>query len=112
MAMIKGISVTLLERVRTGIDDFNVPIYEYRESVVDNVLVAPDTSGEIVTSKDLIGKKETCILAIPKGDDHKWEDAIVRFFGLEWKTIGFLTEGIEENIPLDWNKKIKAERYG
>lgn len=112
MAMIKGIPVTLLEKKQVGTDDFNAPVYDYKETVVDNVLVAPDVSGEIVTMQDFSGKKITCTLAIPKGDEHGWQDAIVRFWGLEWRTIGFPTEGIEENIPLDWNRKVKVERYG
>lgn len=111
MAMIKGIPVTLCEKVQAGTDAFNAPIYDYKETIVDNVLVAPDVAGELVTEQDLSGKKITYILAIPKGDTHDWKDAIVRFFNSEWRTIGIPAEGIEDNIPLEWNKKVKVERY-
>lgn len=34
-----------------------------------------------------------------------------KFFGADWKVIAIPTEGIEELIPLDWNKKVQVERY-
>lgn len=112
MAMIKGIPVTIKTKKQIGKDGFEKPIYEYKEEVVDNVLVAPTTSDDIVTTTDLTGKKAVYTLAIPKGDTHDWEDCIVCFFGQEWHTIGYPLEGIEANIPLDWNKKVMVERYG
>jgi hypothetical protein len=111
MAAIKGITVTLVMEKQVGTDAFNAPIYETSEVEVNNVLVAPASSDDIVTTQDLEGKKAVYTLAIPKGDVHDWEDAVVKFFGQEWKTLGIPLEGIEENIPLDWNKKVMVERY-
>ena len=51
----------------------------------------------------------SCTLGIPKGDAHIWNDKIVRFFGRNYRTKGIPEQGIEENIPLCWHKKIKAE---
>ena len=112
MAMIKGITVVLVSKVQTGTDPFNRPIYEYMETNVDNVLVCPASTDDIVTSQDLTGKKAVYTIAIPKGDVHDWVDAKVKFFGQEWHTLGYPIEGIEANIPLDWNKKVMVERYG
>lgn len=114
MAMIKGIPIVLLTRVQIGSDGFNMPIYsdELIEEVIENVLVSPVSSSEASEALDLYGKKIIYNLAIPKGDFHDWTDSIVRFFGQEWRTVGFPLEGIEENIPLDWNKKVMVERYG
>ena len=42
---------------------------------------------------------------------HDWTDTKVEFFGKTWKTVGEPVEGIEENIPLRWNKKVVVERY-
>ena len=36
----------------------------------------------------------------------------VEFFGQRFRTYGDVTEGIEAMIPLQWNKKVKVERYG
>lgn len=110
--MIKGITVVLVTKEQIGTDEFNHPVYETVEKSVDNVLVAPASSDDIVTSQELNGKKAVYTLAIPKGDDNDWTDAVVRFFGQEWHTFGYPLEGIEENIPLDWNKKVMVERYG
>lgn len=112
MAAIKGNTVILVENIQVGVDGFNAPIYETSEVEVENVLVAPASSDDIVTTQDLSGKKAVYTLGIPKGDTHNWEDATVKFFGKTWKTFGFPLEGIEENIPLDWNKKVTVEQYG
>ena len=50
--------------------------------------------------------------AFPKGDAHDWENATVEFFGKKFRTYGSVTHGIEDLIPLLWNKKVKVERYG
>lgn len=112
MAMIKGITVILVSKEEVGTDAFKRPIYRYIEKEIKNVLVAPATSDDIVATQDLTGKKAVYTLAIPKGDTHNWEDAVVRFWDQEWHTFGYPTEGIEENIPLDWNRKVMVERYG
>ena len=111
MARIKGITVVLVTKVKTGTDEFNAPVYEQKEEEVQNVLVAPASSDDIVTAQDLFGKKAVYTLAIPKSDEHDWKDTEVRFFGQTWHTVGFPIQGIVENIPLDWNKKVTVERY-
>jgi len=112
MEMIKGIDIVILSKTKVGEDPFKRPIYETKEEVVKNVIVVPASSDDLATSQDLYGKKAVYTLGIPKGDTHTWIDTIVKFFGAEWETIGFPQEGIEENIPLNWNKKVMVERYG
>ena len=112
MAKIKGITVKLYERQQTGEDDFKAPIYEETAVEVQNVLVSPSSSNEIVEQLNLHGKMAVYTLAIPKGDTHNWENTTVEFFGEKWHTIGLPIEGIESLIPLDWNKKVTVERYG
>lgn len=111
MARIKGITVTLINRKETGTDPFDNPIHEDVEIEVDNVLVKPTSSDDIVNTKDLTGRTAIYTLAIPKGDNNIWENQEVRFFGERWKTFGIPLQGIEELIPLDWNKKVMVERY-
>ena len=109
--MIKGITVILCEQTQTGADAFNRPIYTETEVEVENVLVAPSSTDDITTSIDLTGKKAVYTLAIPKNDEHEWENKKIKFFGRTWFSFGFTIEGIEENIPLLWNKKVMVERY-
>lgn len=106
---IHGISVNLVQKMKTGEDPFGSPIYKENLVKVDNVLVAPATSDDIVDSQNLYGKKAVYTLGIPKGDMHDWEDTKVIFFGQYFRTFGKPVEGIEDLIPLDWNKKVMVE---
>ena len=111
MVRIKGIPVTLISKVKTGNDPFGGPIYEEQEIIVDNVLVSPTSSDEVLNQQNLTGRTAVYTLAIPKGDTHTWENQEVRFFGKRWRVFGIPLEGIEAMIPLDWNKKVTVERY-
>lgn len=108
----RGITILLYEEVLQGYDQFNKPIYEKAPVQVDNVLVAPTSEQEVLDVLNLYGKKAVYTMAIPKGDNHDWEDKTVEFFGYKWHTIGIPLEGIEELMPLSWNKKVRVERYG
>lgn len=110
--MIKGITVTLFERVAVGLDEFNHEIYEPRATEVHDVLVAPVSSEDNVSNESLYGKKATYRLCIPKGDTHEWEDCEVEIMGKRYRVFGFAEEYIEANLPLRWNKKVLVERYG
>ena len=110
MAMIKGITVKLLNRVQTGTDAFNRPIYTETEIDIDNVLVAPLSTSEVLDTLNLTGHKAQYQLAIPKGDTHEWENQRVKFFGQTWQVISSPLMGIEANIPLEWNAKIRVEK--
>ena len=112
MGRIKGITVTLINRKVVGKDPLGTPIYEDVENEVDNVLVSPTSTDDIVNNLTLTGKKAVYTLAIPKGDTNIWEDQEVRFFGKRWRVFGTELQGIEDMIPLDWNKKVMVERYG
>lgn len=110
--MIKGITVSLINIVDQGQKDkFGNPIYQETSINVDNVLVQPASSTDIIDSLNLYGKTAVYNLAIPKGDEHIWEDQYVEFFGERWHVFGKPLLGIEANIPGMWNMKIRVERY-
>ncbi|MCC8135066.1 MAG: hypothetical protein LIO40_00030 [Ruminococcus sp.] len=93
MVLIKGIDIELYSGSET--------------EIVSNVLVGePSTIG---TGEMSDGKMLAYTLGIPKGDEHQWTDRIVGFFGRKFRTVGLPEEGIEENIPLIWHKKVKVE---
>lgn len=110
--MIKGITVTLCGRVQSGVDGFNAPVYTETEIPVEGVLVTPTASEEIVSEIQLYGKRSVYELCIPKGDTNDWENKTVRFFGQSFRSFGPVTEYIEANVPLRWNRKVKVERIG
>lgn len=111
MSRIKGIPVILIDRQQIETDPFGTPIYGDVEIEVDNVLVSPTSSDDIVNQLELTGKKAVYTLAIPKSDTNSWENKEVRFFGDRWRVFGIPLQGIEALIPLDWNKKVMVERY-
>lgn len=109
--MIQGITVTLITKNQTGTDAWGNPEYEQVEEQVENVLVEPTSMADNIGNMQLYGKMAAYTLAIPKDDTHDWENAHVRFFGKDWRTIGIPTKGIDANIPLMWNTKVNVERY-
>ena len=114
MARIKGITVTLYDKVSVGVDSFNHELFKEIPIEVENFLVAPVTSAndDITGTAILNGKHAAYQLAILKSDMHCWDDRTIEFFGEKWHSIGFSTVGIESMIPLDWNRKVMVERYG
>lgn len=109
--MIRGTDVLLYTRTKVGEDDFHAPIYRETPVIVHNVLIGEPDTGDVLGELQLTGKRLAYVLAIPKGDTHDWDDVVVEFFGRRWRTYGGVTEGIEELLPLAWNKKVKVERY-
>ena len=112
MGKIRGVAIQLIERQKTGTDGFGKAVYEEAAETVENVLIGEPSTEEIVDTLELTGKHLAYTLAIPKGDNHVWEGKKVRFWNETFQVIGNPTQGIEENIPLSWNKKVKVERYG
>jgi len=115
MTRIRGVPVVLTVKTRTGTDPLGAPVFEETTETVENVLIGEPTTQDAARTWDLYNKRIAYTLAIPKGDAHVWENTTVRlpppFSGL-FRTVGIPTAGIEENIPLDWNKKVHLERYG
>lgn len=109
--MIKTTSVTLFTKTKTGNDAFGRPVYEQGEVVVDGVLVGEPSTEEINEVTQVHGKRLAYVIALPKGDDHDWVDKEVLVFGKKYRTIGEPTQGIDANIPLRWNKKVKVVVY-
>lgn len=111
MGRLHGVTITLYERTQSGTDPFNRPVYTESPVEVGNVLIGEPSTQEIVDTLNLTGKKLAYTLAVPKGDAHEWKDRTVEFFGERFRTIGEPTQGIDGLIPLDWNMKVKVERY-
>lgn len=109
--MIKGIPVILINKIQSGVDGFGHPTYTEQRTTVDNVLVSPAESEDVISQLNLTGRKAVYTLGIPKGDTHIWEDQYVEFFGERFHVFTIQTKGIESMIPLDWNGKVMVERY-
>lgn len=106
-----GITVTLYNKVETGVDGFNRPVYEDVPEQVENVLVGSPTAQEIIDTLNVTGKKAVYVLGIPKGDTHVWTDRKVEFNGEVYHTFSRPTTGIQDLIPLDWGQNVMVEIY-
>lgn len=71
---------------------------------VGNVLIGEPSETELIGFKIPV-----YTLAVPKTDVHDWLDRKVIFFGNTFRTVGHPQQGMDGNIPLCWNKKIRAE---
>lgn len=108
---LKGESITLYETTITGYDDFGAEIVEETATSIENVLITPTTQEDLIDELKLYGKKSIYTLSIPKGDQHDWENKVVEFWGKKYKVFGAIAQYQNNLVPLDWNKKVKVERY-
>lgn len=68
---------------------------------MEDVLVAPASTTEVLDMLNITGKKAVYNIAIPKGDTHDWQDCRVDFFGTSWRVIGFPQQGMKKIFQED-----------
>lgn len=105
-------TVLLHVKTKTGVDGMNNPVYDDSTVEVSGVLIGQPTTEEVTSSIALYGKRLSFVLALPKGDTHDWSDTEVEFWGRKFRTYGDVIEGIEENVPTPWHRKVMVERFG
>ena len=109
----KGVTVTLKSKTQTGLDDFGQPLYTETDIAIADVLVGEPSTEDVQNALTAYGKQIAYTLAIPKGDSNNWYKAKVVLpapWDATFNVIGDATIGIEDNIPLRWNKKVHIER--
>lgn len=109
----KGVTVTLKSKTQTGLDDFGQPTYTETDIAIADVLVGEPSTEDVQNALTAYGKRIAYTLAIPKGDSNNWYKAKVVLpapWNATFNVIGDATIGIEDNIPLRWNKKVHIER--
>ena len=112
-ARIHGITVKLQTLTATGTDAFNIPTYSETWVNVDNVIVGQPTDAEQIDAMDLYGTRAVYVLGVPKGDTHDWSAGkLVEFFGEQFRIFGHTIQGIDDMVPLEWNKKIMVANDG
>jgi len=72
-----------------------------------NITLGGETVSNVLIGEPAAGGREYT-LGIPKGDTHIWTDTLVSFWGRTWRTIGLPMRGMDENIPLCWNEKVRV----
>lgn len=108
----KGMTIQLVQKIQTGTDPYNAPIYSENFVDVNDCLVGQPTTDDVTNALSMYGKKIEYVVGIPKGDTHNWTDAELVIFGERFRTVGYPQTGIQANIPLRWGQNVKVERYG
>lgn len=97
--------------MKTRIKGTDIVLYSgAAQETVHNVLIGQPMTSQSENAATQTGLICTHTLAIPKGDTHDWTNRIVGFFGGLFRTVGYPSEGIEENIPLDWHKQVNVRK--
>ena len=109
MGRIHGITISLevVTETESSPDSFGVPVYASTWVDVGDVIVGQPTDTERTNSMNLYGERAVYTLGIPKGDAHTWRSGLhVKFFGETFRIIGHTVKGIDDMVPLEWNKKV------
>lgn len=108
----KTMTVQLSVKTQSGLDPFGAPIETEELIDVPGCLVGQPSSDDITQTMEMYGKRIAFVIGVPKGDENTWTDTDVIIWGERFHTIGYPETGIQDNIPLNWGKNVKVERYG
>lgn len=111
--LLHGVPIQLKVKVQTGENRFGEPIFADDWETVEDVLVGLPSTEDLPAPGELNGRRVDYLLGIPKGDSHDWTDTEVELpapFGGTYRTVGFPIAGIDDLIPLRWNRKVRVER--
>ena len=105
-------TVQLAVKTEGAPDPFGIPTETEQLIDVPGCLVGQPSTDDIAQTMEMYGKKIAYVVGVPKGDVNSWVDTDVIIWGERFRTIGYPETGIQGNIPLQWGKNVKVERYG
>lgn len=106
----KTITIQLAVKTQVDTDPFGAPITTEELVDIPGCLVGQPTTDEIAQTLEMHGKQIAYVVGVPKGDEHSWIDTDVIIWGDRYRTIGYPSTAIQENIPLSWGQNVKVER--
>lgn len=98
----RGETVCVHARVQTGTDDLNDAVWEDVELEVDNVLVAPGASQDVVSSMRPDGVQVRYTLYFPKTFDGRLEHCSIDVRGERLDVVGSPRRFDKVNCPTEW----------
>lgn len=108
----KTMTVQLAVKTEGAPDPFGMPTETEQLIDIPGCLVGQPSTDDIAQTMEMYGKKIAYVVGVPKGDANSWVDTDVIIWGERFRTIGYPETGIQGNIPLQWGKNVKVERYG
>lgn len=109
--LIKGETVVVYRREQTGVDPGNNPIYDWAETTVEDVLVAPGPRADVDDSNRPDGVEVSWNLHFPKTwtDSLRGAEVSVRG-GPRSPVVGDPQGYTVPNTPGRWNRPVELER--
>lgn len=108
MRLIKGTSVTVSRRERTGTDRYNSPVYETVEERVDGVLPQPGGSSDLDASRPE-GVRVAMTFHFPKSYAKSLKGCAVAYAGREYRVIGDPQPFLGADTPGEWDRAVECE---
>lgn len=102
VTLLKGETVLVQTRTKTGVDAFNSPIYTTSEVSVANVLVSPSTPADNISAMHPEGVRVKYMLHFPKSYTGNLQGLKIRVRGSLYDVIGSPDHYTLENTPGEW----------
>lgn len=109
--MIKGVAVTVIRKVKSGVDRLNNDVYVTSSETVGNVLVSPGGTDDLEASRPE-GVKVAYTLHFPKTYKASLEGcdiALPEPWAGAYHVIGNPQPYIDANTPTRWNRPVEVE---
>lgn len=108
--MIAGTTVTVLIPTAASVDEFNNEALEWGRLEVQNVLVAPADTADVVDSNRPDGNRARLILHFPKAFSASLRNCRVEVLGKVWEVEGDPQPFMPDLTPGVWNRPVKVVR--
>lgn len=106
----RGETVVVKRRMRSGTGPGNTPIYEDVETPVDNVLIAPGARQDVVDSNRPDGTEVAWNLSFPKTFTGSLRNAKISVYGEDFEVIGDPRPYPNHLTPTAWNLPVEVRR--
>lgn len=108
MRLVRGTTVTVSRRVRTGTDRYNRATYGTEASEVGDVLPQPGAATDLDASRPE-GVRVAMTFHWPRTDHRSLRGATVTHAGRAYRVIGDPQPYLGENVPGPWDRAVECE---
>lgn len=102
--------MSFTKRVKTGVDDFNNPVYSSETLSIDDCLIGPPTEPYDRVETSALDRDITLVrVHLPQGNTVDVSDSEFMYDGQTFRVIGKPVKFMEENTPTRWSSYLRAE---
>ena len=105
-------TVSFTKRVKSGVDDFNNPVYTNETITIDDCLIGPPTEPIDRVETSALDRDVTVVrVNLPKSSNADISDSEFDYEGEHFRVIGRPVAFMKENTPTRWNRYMRAESF-